>query len=241
MAAGRRPLAISLYLNAVSLSAAHGLTGRKIPVPRALALVVAASAVLASTAACGGRSGSGGTAMTAAQLSSPLAVPAGSFTDTANEAYDLANQSKGVLTLVFFGYTNCPDECPTTMADLGNALRSLPAAVSENVQVVFITSDPARDTPAVMSRWLANFDHGLPRPFIGLRNSVAAVDAYAAQVGVPLEPPKTRKDGSIDVTHGTQVIAFSPTTHTADYVWLSGTTAQQYAADIAKLESGAVT
>jgi protein SCO1/2 len=194
-------------------------------------------AVAALVAACGGSGGS----LNAAQLASPLSFPAGSFTDTANQQYDPASASTGLLTLVYFGYTNCPDVCPTTMADLGTALRSLPSDVSKNVQVVFVTSDPARDTPAVMSKWLANFDTGLPRPFIGLTNTIPVIDAYADKLGVPLEAPEKEKDGTISVTHGAQVIAFSPKTHTADYVWLTGTTVKQYASDIRQLESGKVT
>lgn len=209
----------------------------KISNTRRLSLAASACAVLAFTAACGG----GSSSLTAAQLSAPLAVPAGSFTDTANQQYDLASASKGLLTLVYFGYTNCPDVCPTTMADIGNALRSLPPGVSKNVQVVFVTSDPARDTPAAMKTWLANFDSGLARPFIGLTNSIPTIDAYAAKLGVTLEPPQKQKDGTIEVTHAAQVIAFSPKTNTADYVWLPGTKVSQYASDIKALESGKVT
>jgi protein SCO1/2 len=210
----------------------------KLSMNRRFQLTAGACAVLAFTAACGG---GGSSSLTAAQLSAPLAVPAGSFTDTANQQYDLASASKGLLTLVYFGYTNCPDVCPTTMADIGNALRSLPADVSKNVQVVFVTSDPARDTPAAMKTWLSNFDTGLSRPFIGLTSTIPAIDAYAAKLGVTLEPPEKQKDGTIEVTHAAQVIAFSPKTNTADYVWLPGTKVSQYASDIKALESGKVT
>ena len=65
--------------------------------------------------------------------------------------------------LVYFGYTHCPDVCPTTMADLGTALRQLPAQIQQATQVVFVTSDPARDTAPVLRAWLANFDAGLAR------------------------------------------------------------------------------
>jgi protein SCO1/2 len=195
---------------------------------RALLLVGAASLALLTTA-CG--SGGGGS-LTAVQLGTPTAIPAGTFTDTAGQPYDLQQRAKGKLTLVYFGYTNCPDVCPTTMADLGTALRSLPAKVDKDVQVVFITSDPTRDTPPKIKAWLGHFDSGVANPFIGLRTSVAKVDAYGRKLGIALEPPVTAKDGSVEVTHGAQTLAFAPDTGKADYVFLPGTTSQQYAHDI---------
>lgn len=197
-----------------------------------LAGFLAAAALAALTAACGS---SGGAVSTAVQLGQPEAIPAGSFTDTAGQPYDLRQQAKGKLTLVFFGYTNCPDECPTTMADLGTALRSLPTDVADKVQVVFITSDPARDTSPVLRAWLHHFDAGLANPFVGLRTSVAAVDAYGKKLGIPLQPPVTQKDGTVDVVHGAETLAFAPSTGEADYVFLTSTTSQQYAHDIKHL------
>lgn len=197
-----------------------------------LLLLVGAASLALFTAACG--SGGGGS-LTAVQLGQPAAIPAGTFTDTAGQPYDLQQQAKGKLTLVYFGYTNCPDVCPTTMADLGTALRSLPPTVAKDVQVVFITSDPARDTPAKIKAWLDHFDSGLASPFVGLRTTVAMVDAYGQKLGIALEPPVTEKDGIVEVTHGAQTLAFAPATGKADYVFLPGTTAQQYAHDIKHL------
>lgn len=195
-------------------------------------LTVGVAALALLTTACG--SGGGGS-LTAVQLGKPEAIPAGTFTDTAGQPYDLQQRAKGKLTLVYFGYTNCPDVCPTTMADLGTALRSLPAKVDKEVQVVFITSDPARDTPSKIKAWLAHFDSGVANPFVGLRTSVADVDAYGQKLGIALEPPVTEKDGTIEVTHGAQTLAFAPDTGKADYVFLPGATAQQYAHDIKHL------
>lgn len=198
---------------------------------RRTALLAMTAAIAALTAGCG----SGGGSLTAVQLGQPEAVPAGTFTDTAGQPYDLQQQAKGKLTLVYFGYTNCPDVCPTTMADLGTALRSLPAAVEKKVQVVFITSDPARDTPPKIKAWLAHFDSGVANPFVGLRTTVPDVDAFGKTLGIPLEPPVTQKDGTVGVTHGAETLAFAPTDGNADYVFLPGTTAQQYAHDIKHL------
>lgn len=188
-------------------------------------------AVLVTVCGCGA---SNSAAYDGTELVKPVALPAGSFTDTSGSTYDLQARAQGHVTLVYFGYTNCPDVCPTTMADLGSALRSLPAATQRDVQVVFVTSDPDRDTPAVMKSWLTNFDSGVANPFIGLRTDVSAVVTYAAKVGVPIEPPQTAPDGTITVTHGAQVLAVGPDGE-ANLVWLTGTTPKQYAHDIAKL------
>lgn len=198
-------------------------------VPFRLSLLALAVALTATLAGCGG----GGQGLTAVQLGRPEAIPAGTFTDTNGQPYDLQQQAKGRLTLVFFGYTNCPDECPTTMADLATALRSLPESMDRQVQVVFITSDPRRDTPAVMKDWLSKFDSGVANPFIGLRTSVESVDAFGKKLGVALEPPVVHPDGTEEVVHGTQTLIFAPSSARADYFFELGTTPKQYAHDIA--------
>jgi len=146
-------------------------------------------------------------------------------------------QAAHPLLLVYFGYTNCPDECPTIMANLGVALRSLPVASQKQVEVAFVTSDPRRDTPAALGRWLTNFDVGLPVPFAGLNAPVATVDPLAGTLGVPLSPPVTKADGTVDVEHGTQVLAFRH--GQADLVWLSDATPADLEHDIPRLLASA--
>lgn len=87
------------------------------------------------------------------------------LTDNEGRSYDFAEQTGGRPTLVYFGYTNCPDECPTAMADIAAALRTTPGAVREQVKVVLVTTDPDRGTAPVLRRWLDQFDPA----FIGLR------------------------------------------------------------------------
>ncbi|HEY2041587.1 MAG TPA: SCO family protein [Jatrophihabitans sp.] len=137
------------------------------------------------------------------------------------------------ILLVYFGYTNCPDECPTTMADLGIALRTLVPSEQAEIQVAFVTTDPDRDRPMVLKKWLAHFDTGLAVPFVGLNGSVSETDSIGNELGVPLQPPKVLADGSIDVEHGTQVLAF--VRDTARLVWLAGTTPDDYAHDLTLL------
>ena len=155
------------------------------------------------------------------------------FDSSSGGTTTLRNLQKNHLMLLYFGYTHCPDVCPTTMADLGQALRTESPLIQARTQVVFITSDPARDTPDVMKAWLANFDPGLLLRFVGLTAPIKQIDSVASSVGVPLEPPVTEPDGTISVEHGAQTLAF--VNDKASVLWLAGTTPADYAHDIVKL------
>ncbi|WP_375498386.1 SCO family protein [uncultured Jatrophihabitans sp.] len=174
------------------------------------------------------------------ELSQPVVLDAAAknavFQSTAGGTTTLGALQKGGLMLLYFGYTHCPDVCPTTMADIGLALKKVPAQTQARTQVVFVTSDPARDTTSVEKQWLANFDSGLTRPFVGLTASLSEIDAVAKSVGVPLSPPVKEPDGSITVEHGAQTLAF--TADKAHVVWLAGTSQGDYAHDIAALDPG---
>jgi SCO1/SenC len=87
----------------------------------------------------------------------PYHAPATELTDTAGKPFSLADSTDKRLTLVFFGYTHCPDECPTTMSTLASAMLQLDDSDRQDVQVVFVTTDPARDTGPVIRRWLDHF------------------------------------------------------------------------------------
>ena len=113
---------------------------------------------------------------------------------TQGEAYDFAERTAGRPTLLYFGYTNCPDECPTAMADISAALRSVPAELGEQVEVVFVTTDPDRDTPQVLRRWLDTFSPDV----VGLLGTQAEVDA--AQLA--LDVPPAKKAGPVPTLPG---------------------------------------
>ena len=109
---------------------------------------------------------------------------------------------KGKVTVVFFGYTQCPDACPTTMAELAGISNSLGADASR-LQVVFITVDPARDTAALLKSYVTNF-----RPdFIALRGDEAQTRTVTKDFKVFFEkvPGKTPDSYTIDHTAGTYV------------------------------------
>jgi protein SCO1/2 len=207
----------------------------------AVLCVAVTVAVLALTSCSRGQSSSATAASSTGyrgdQLSQPVALTATDqsavFTSTAGGTATLASLNAGRLMLLYFGYTHCPDVCPTTMADLGQALRQLPSQIQSHVQVVFVTSDPARDTAPVMKAWLNNFDPQLPTPFIGLTASLQQIDAVATSLGVPLSPPVTEPDGTISVEHGAQTLAF--VNGKASVLWLAGTAVPDYAHDITTL------
>jgi protein SCO1/2 len=79
----------------------------------------------------------------------PLPKPKFTLTDTSGVPFDLSVKTQGLVTLLFFGYTHCPDMCPNQMAMIGSALRKMPAEVADQLKVVFVTTDPARDDSKV--------------------------------------------------------------------------------------------
>src|SRR5579872_2460317 len=84
----------------------------------------------------------------------PLSKPRFVLNDTSGVPFDFWNRTMGSVTLLFFGYTNCPDQCPMHMANIGAALKKLPPNIAGQVKLVFVTTDPARDRPAELRRWL---------------------------------------------------------------------------------------
>ena len=114
----------------------------------------------------------------------------------------------GKLTVVFFGYTQCPDACPTTMAELAGILKTLGPDASR-VQVVFITVDPSRDTPPLLKNYVTNF-----RPdFLALRGDEAQTKQIIKDFKLVVEkvPGKTAGSYTIDHTAGTYI--FDPQGH----------------------------
>lgn len=100
--------------------------------------------------------------------------------DTGGNRYDFAAATRGRPTLLYFGYTNCPDECPTAMADIAGALRQTTAELRDKTVVVFVTTDPDRDNPALLRRWLDMFG----TDYVGLVGTQDEVDAAQTALGV---------------------------------------------------------
>jgi protein SCO1/2 len=121
-----------------------------------------------------------------AGLVPPQPRPSFTLTDIAGQPYSFQTATAGKPTLLYFGYTHCPDICPTTMADISQAITALKPAERAKVQVVFVTTDVKQDTGPVIKQWLSNFDSGLPIPFVGLYGTQAQIDAAQAAAHVML-------------------------------------------------------
>lgn len=156
------------------------------------------------------------------------------LTDTRGKSFDLVKETQGQPTLVYFGYTNCPDVCPLTMSNLAYAKKQLPAAEQKKLRVVFITSDPERDTPESLRTWLRAQDP----EFIGLTGDFEKIQPAARSLGINLDPAVVEEDGSITSTHGTQVLAFSPKDDQAYVLYNQDVPVETYVRDLPKLIRG---
>jgi protein SCO1 len=139
-------------------------------------------------------------------VSPPIPKPRFTLTDTSGTSFDFWAKTRGSVTLLFFGYTHCPDMCPLQMYMIAQALKNIPPEAANQYKVVFVTTDPARDTPTVLRSWLDRFD----KSFIGLTGSDAAIEA--AQTAANISPAKksaVRSDGAYEVGHAAFVLAFS--------------------------------
>ncbi len=144
----------------------------------------------------------------------PMVVskPSVPLIDTAGRPYDVAAETPGHVTLLYFGYTHCPDVCPINMALAAAAIRLLPAYEQNRVTTVFVTTDPVRDTAPVLRSWLNAFD---PR-FVGLTGSVAQIHQAETQVQMPLSYVETAAPGastaSYQVAHADYTLVWAPST-----------------------------
>ena len=166
---------------------------------------------------------------------------------------DLGDRPDGEVTLLFFGYTHCPDLCPTTMADLARARATLAREVRERVHVVFVTEDPARDTPELLREWLDRFDPEFTG-VIGGNEEIAAVltalylpeSSHVADPSQEVAHPHAGGEaqaggghghGDYSVDHAGTVYAWGPGGQSVIYT--GGTTPEQYAQDLVRLADAA--
>lgn len=123
------------------------------------------------------------------------------LTDHQGKARTLAD-FKGKVVVMFFGYTQCPDVCPTTMAEMASVMKQL-GSDAERVQVLFVTLDPERDTQELLAAYVPNFD----ARFLGLRGDLAATEKVAKEFKVFYQkvPGKTADSYTMDHTAGSYV------------------------------------
>ncbi|MGY0060103.1 SCO family protein [Streptomyces sp. LZ34] len=214
---------------------------------KSLSAALVTAAALTLTACGSDSSGSGDRSEKAAEVSGgtkpgqaivldqPKAKPDLVLTDTDGKKYDLLKETKGKPTLIYFGYTYCPDVCPVVLSNIGIAEKKLPKAERDKLQVVFVTTDPGRDTPKRMRSWL---DGQGGQDFVGLTGDFDTIQAAARPLGILVDKPKKEKDGSITVNHGAQVIGFSPKDDKNHWLYTTDTTADQYVKDLPKIIKG---
>jgi protein SCO1/2 len=203
-------------------------------------MLLATAALLAGC----GRSAGGGAAPESAQpelrgtlLEPSWEKPDFTLTDTEGRPFDFRAGTEGFVTLLFFGYTHCPDVCPIHMANIAAVLRDLDYADRSRIRVVFVTTDPERDTAPVVRAWLDRFD----RSFIGLRGTKEEVDRVQAALHLPAAIRQPSRPGPLPgayaVGHAAQVIAFTADGR-ARVVYPFGTRQSDWAHDLPKLVAG---
>lgn len=175
------------------------------------------------------------TAWEGAVLDVAQSKPDINLTDTDGNPYSLIEETEGQLTILMFGYTNCPDICPISLATLGSAMKDMPPEDANRIRMVFVTADPERDTPEVLDEYLGKFHPS----FVGLVGTVEEIDAAQRLVddlpiAVREEPDE---DGKYAVGHATQMIAYQ-NDGWARIVYPFGTRAEHWKRDIPRLLNG---
>jgi protein SCO1/2 len=112
---------------------------------------------------------------------------------------------KGKAVVIFFGYTQCPDVCPSTMAEMATVMKEL-GPQADKVQVLFVTVDPERDTPELLSKYVPAFD---PR-FLGLYGDKAAIDKTAKEFKLFYQKVQGKSPGSYTMDHTAGSYVFDP-------------------------------
>ena len=165
-----------------------------------------------------------------AVLDTPYVVPPAPLTDTTGEPYSLTRDTDKPLTLVFFGYTHCPDICQVVMSSVAAGLTRLDPADRERVDVAFVTTDPARDTGPVLRDYLDRFDP----EFIGLTADLDTIVDTGRPLAVAVEKGRKLPSGGYEVTHSTHVSGIGSDDRVS-IVWTQRTSPADFASDINQL------
>lgn len=193
-------------------------------------VVVAALALTLSACGSGAQNASGPTKMTGI-THAPYTVAPLTLTDTDGRPYTLAKDTTKPLTLVFYGYTHCPDLCPLVMQSLSAAMQALDDEDRKDVDVVFVTTDPGRDTEAVLRKYLDHYDPS----FIGLTTKPENLDTIVklgASMKIFVGSGQKLPSGGYDLTtHSTYTSAVVPGGK-ATVLWNMDTSPRQFADDI---------
>jgi protein SCO1 len=191
---------------------------------RTAALVAASVLIALAATACGLFGGDAEPAEPAeparymgAVIMPPIQKPHAVLLNEEGEEWDLTAETEGYVTLLYVGYTHCPDICPTHLHEMDVALRQMDPAVASRVKVVMATADPERDSPEQLKQYLDTFNE----EFIGLTGPRELMDQFQMALGLP---PATRTDlgdGYYAVNHAAYVMAFT-TDNIAHLVYPAG-------------------
>jgi len=167
------------------------------------------------------------------EIEQPYLLPDTDLVDDDGDRFRLPADLDAPVQAYFFGYTNCPDICSLIMSDLALAVARLPADLADKVEVVLVTSDPARDDPAALRAYLERFNPD----FIGLTGDLDAITTLADAMGVALEEGKQLPGGGYEVGHGAQVVGYVG--DRGVLVWTEGTSVEDLSSDLASLAAAA--
>lgn len=170
-------------------------------------------------------------------ITPPRPKPDFTLADATGKPFDFRRETEGKVTLLFFGYTHCPDVCPLHAANVAAVLRQLPFEERDAIRFVMVSTDPKRDTPQRLGEWLGNFDPG----FIGLRGTEEEVNRILYGLRMPpIETDPAAKDTlRYLVGHAAQVIAFGRD-GLARTEYPFGVRQEDWAHDLPKLARGEV-
>ncbi|MET3961695.1 protein SCO1/2 [Marmoricola sp. OAE513] len=192
---------------------------------RVLVAVAAAVTALTLLSACGGEEKGVDIHGTVLDASRPVA--ADELTTTDGGTFSLVDDSTKPLTLVFFGYTRCPDICPAVMSSVAAGLTKLSDAQRKQVQLVFVTTDPKRDTDKVLADYVSRFDPS----FRALTGDIRTISKVALSLGVFVDKGEALPGGGYDPnSHGANVIGINAE-HRALIAWDGETSPSQFASD----------
>lgn len=140
-----------------------------------------------------------------ARATPPLPKPDLVLVDTSGKAFNILAETEGYLTLLYLGYTHCPDICPMHMLDLAKTLEAMDPEQVERIRVIFITTDPGRDDASAIRRWLDLFDES----FVGLTIDDESLSGLLSFLGMPQIVKQDLGNGRYSVNHGTYLIAYT--------------------------------
>ncbi|EMP56411.1 electron transport protein SCO1/SenC [Marinobacter santoriniensis NKSG1] len=125
------------------------------------------------------------------------------LTDTRGQSVT-ADQTAGKIRLLYFGYTSCPDVCPTTLADLRQAVRALPETTRDDIVTLFVSVDPERDTPERLASYVRFFGDRV----IGMTGSVAELRDLTRRYRTTFGYDEPDDHGNYEVSHSSAVYVF---------------------------------